>query len=495
MEPQKGLHRPSGIDVIEHVISARHGFIAYIPLIIATIALLIAARADVFFYNPGVDAYQCYATAFWFGSKTTQLLPASQCQFIPQFAQYHSFPLEYPPLSLLIFSLPLLVPLANYPIVFALCMALTAFFIYWLLLRVGPRGAGSVFAACLLVGCLVTAFARFDLIPAALTLLCLILAERKHWTLAYVSLALGVLTKLYPIVLFPLLFLEEQHNKADFFLPDSSITLKKIPTVFLRTIQNSRNWHWKNGLTFIGLVFGVTAFSAAFNSKGAFSWVSYMGYRPFQVESIGSALLWLASFLGVPIEWKTTFGSLNTISPIAGVISQSFVILFCLGYIHILIQQWRGKMDLIQASLASLLVLVATGKVFSPQYLLWLIPLLAYSAAGNRRLLLYWGGISVLTTLIFPIYYLVIPIIIDSALVPGFLPVIFLRDGLFVLLTLAYLFNFLNLRERSANPGINLVTLPQIQAYRKVTLRMDQAARIVPRKVLLTFECPDRRLW
>jgi hypothetical protein len=439
----------------QQVISARKGFIAYLPLIVAVGALLIAAVVGSFFYNPGVIEYQCYSTAFWFGVKTSQLLPASQCQFIPQISQYHTLPLDYPPLTLIIFSLPLLVPVVHYPLMFALFMAVPVSIIYWLLLRHGQRGAGAVFATCLLAGCLATTLARFDIVPAALTLLCLILAERKHWTLAYGALALGVLTKLYPIVLFPLLFLAEQRDQAGFFVPDLSVTLKTAPTVFLQTIRNMRGWCWKNGLMFIGLVLGVTACFGILLSKGAFSSFSYLYLRPFQVESTGSVLLWLASFLGVPVEWKVTFGSLNTLSPISGEVSQVFVILLCIGYLFIVIQQWKGKMDLVQASLATLLVLVITSKVFSPQYLLWLIPLLAYSATGNRRLWLYWGGISILTTLIYPIYYAVIAILNVPSLVPGFLPVILLRDGLFVLLTVAYLFNFLNLRERSAIPGSN----------------------------------------
>jgi hypothetical protein len=421
----------------------------------AVSALLIATMVETFFGNHDVIVYQCYATGFWYGAKTSQILPASQCLFLPQPSQYHFLPLEYPPLTLIVFSLPLLMPVVGYPLMFALFMALTVSIIYWLLLRHGPPGAGAVFAICLLAGCLATTLARFDVVPAALTLLCLILAERKHWTLSYVALALGVLIKIFPIVLFPLLFLAEQRNQAGFFVPDLSITLKTAPTVFLQTIRNMRKWCWKNGLMFIGLVLGVTAFFGVLISNRVFSWLSYLYLRPVQVESTGSVLLWLFSFLGVPIEWKTTFGSLNALSPIAGVVSQVFVILFCLGYIFIVLQQWKGKTDLVQAALATLLMLVATSKVFSAQYLLWLIPLLAYSASGKRRLWLYWGGISVLTTLIYPIYYGIIANLNVPSLAPGFLAVILIRNGLFVLLTVAYLFNFWNLRERSAIPGGN----------------------------------------
>src|SRR5260370_8646975 len=123
-------------------------------------------------------------------------------------------PIEYPPLSLLPFSLGLLVPLAYYQFAFALLMALVAVLIYWLLLRHGPRGAALIFALYLFIGALATAQVRFDLLPAALTLLCLIPAERKRWTWAYVALAFGVLIKLYPLLLLPPLFIAEQHARG-----------------------------------------------------------------------------------------------------------------------------------------------------------------------------------------------------------------------------------------------------------------------------------------
>lgn len=453
--PGPGSRTPPGDNFLKQITSVRKGIKAYLPLVAAGCALMAAAIVVSYFYNPGVVAFQCYANAFWFGAKTSQILPASQCLFLPQLSQYHSLPLEYPPLTLIVFSLPLLVPEVGYPFIFALFMALTVALIYWLLIRFGPRGGGLIFVVCLLAGCLTTTLARFDIVPAALTLLCLILAERKRWSLAYAALALGVLIKLYPLVLFPLLFLAEQRDQSRFFVPDQPVSLKTAPGVFLDTIRNMRKWRWKNGLMFISLVLGVTAFFWLVISDGAVSPFSYLYLRPFQVESTGSVLLWLASFFGVPVDWQVSFGSLNTVSPIAGSLSQVFVALLLLGIIYIIIQQWQGKMDLVQAALAALLVLLVTSKVFSPQYIIWLIPLLAYSACGKQRMWLLWGGISILTTLIYPIYYAIMGVGNGPALAPGFLPAIMIRDGLFVVLTAAYLFNFWNLRERSAIPEVS----------------------------------------
>jgi hypothetical protein len=440
---------------IRKVLYARQGFFVYLPLIAALLVLLTAAEVGAFFVNPDMLRYECYGNAFWFGSRTLQLLPISQCQFIPQISQYRTLPLEYPPLTILIFSLPLLAPVIAYPLVFAIIMAGMVSFVYWLLLRYGPRSSGAVYAAFLLAGCLVTTLARFDIIPAGLTLLCLILAERKQWTLAYISLALGVLIKLYPIILFPILFLAEQRDQAGIFLPDLPVTLKKAPTILLQIFRTMRNWHWKNVLIFISLVLLVTGGFWELIPGGAFSTFSFLFQRPFQLESTGSVLLWLTSFLGIPVGWADSYGSLNITSPISATLSQVFVLLLCLGFIYILIQQWKGKMDLLQASVAALLVLVATSKVFSPQYILWLIPLLAFSATANRRVWLFWGGISFLTTLIFPIYYSINAVLNSPSPAPGFLPVILLRDILFLFFVTAYLVNFRNLRARNAIPMPN----------------------------------------
>jgi hypothetical protein len=99
-----------------------------------------------------------------------------------------------------------------------------------------------------------------------------------------------------------------------------------------------------------------------------------------------------------------------------------------------------------------LLLFVATGKVFSPQYLIWLIPLLAYVGAFDRFWLLCWGAISLLTTFIFAYLYSRVadPLLIPY--IPGFVQTVSTRNALFVLLTLAYLFNWFQARQRKSLP-------------------------------------------
>jgi hypothetical protein len=441
------LYRSSPKSSPQFALTARRIWLAYLPLGLVLLVLMLAAMLANYLGNQDLQEYQCYAGTFWYGARAFQSIPVSQCHFIANISQFHSLPLEYPPLALAVYSLPLLGRLADYSFGFTLMMALTVTLIYILLLKKGPGRAANFFTIGLLAGGLATSLTRFDIFPAALSLLCLILAARKHWTLAYVALALGALIKMYPIVLFPLLFLDEQRERASLFDLQAVTPGKTALSAISAALRNLRRWHWKNALVFAGTLAGVTAIAWGLSPSGAFHWLVYLAIRPFTAESTGAALLWLASLAGRPITWNFSFGSMNIISPISSPFIEGFVLLLAAGYLYIIIQQLRGKMDFLQSCLAALLLLIATGKVFSPQYLLWIIPFMALSAPGNRKLWLAWVGICILTTLIYPVFYGIIAFSQNGPYTPGFMPLIVLRDGLVVALTIAYLFNFLHLRS------------------------------------------------
>lgn len=434
---------------------ARQGVVAYLPIIFVSILMLGGASWQFFWLHTDAARYQCYALTFWMGSSGAQLLPASQCSFLPTSAvaqpPFHTLPLEYPPLTLVLFSLALLAPLFYYQIIFAILMSLISVLIYWLLLLYGPRGAALAFALYLLIGAFATAAGRFDLVPAALTLLCLIAAERKHWTYAYVALAFGFLLKIYPILLLPALFIAEQQGTQRMYIPQNSLTLKSLPGELWHTLLGIGHWRWKNTLIFLGILLGVTGFFALFDFKGAvLSQLSYFANRPVQVESTISTLLWLGTLFGFPVQTVYTYGSVNMISALGGPIAILFDLLFVLGYISIIFLQWRGKLDIVQSCIALLLVFIVTGKVFSPQYLIWIVPLLAYSGAFDSLWLVTWVSISLLTTIVYPYLYTRTLSATGAPYVPGFIQSVAVRNALLVLLTLAYLFNWFHIRRRKA---------------------------------------------
>src|SRR5262249_53414723 len=109
-------------------------------------------------------------------------LPAGLIQFVSAQSPaqpFHALPNEYPALAMLPFLLGLVVPAYWYQVAFAVWMALIAAAIYLVLLRWCSRWAAIAYAFYLVVGGWATVVGRFDIIPAALTLLAVICAERK----------------------------------------------------------------------------------------------------------------------------------------------------------------------------------------------------------------------------------------------------------------------------------------------------------------------------
>src|SRR5260370_37348573 len=92
--------------------------------------------------------------------------------------------------------------------------------------------------------------------------------------------------------------------------------------------------------------------------------------------------------------------------------------------------QWRGKLGLFSTSLLTLLIIIITGKVFSPQYLIWVTPLVAYIGKLHWRWLVSWGMIGFLTTLIYPYIYNAPPNVVMVPQLPTFQPVLLFLNHL-----------------------------------------------------------------
>ncbi|MBV9689387.1 MAG: DUF2029 domain-containing protein [Ktedonobacteraceae bacterium] len=431
---------------------ARQGFLAYLPIIMAVILLFYGGSWEYFRVHAAVGRYACYALTFWHGGKGVNLYPPlAHCDFLPAATftapPFHALPLEYPPLSLVIFSLALFAPLQYYTIGFAILMALTIVFIYWLLQRYAPRGAALAFAIYMVIGAWGIALGRFDLMPALFTLICIIAAERKRWTCAYIALAFAFLLKIYPILFLPALFIAEQQDAQRFYTPQQSFMLPSLPAELWQTLRNMGRWHWKNTIIFFAILLAVTCCFALLNFHTAvLGQLSYFVHRPVQIESTGSPILFLAAQFGFPVQVVSSFGSTNVVSSLGRYVELFLDVLLVLGYLYALFLQWRGELAVTQAFIAILLVFIVTGKVFSPQYLMWLIPLLAYSGAYDRFWLIVWVPVSLLTSYIFPFIY-ISPIRLPVPYKPGFIESVMARNAFLAFLTLAYLFNWWQVRS------------------------------------------------
>ena len=375
--------------------------------------------------------YHTYAVAFW---KATP--------------SFHLFPKEYPPLALIPFSLTLFpASSVHFYWVFAFWMGVIVCLSYLWFARVISRPKAIAYALYLLVGAMGTLLMRFDVLPALVTLGALLLAERKRFGWAYALLAIGVLLKLYPGFLVPVLAayqwrvsaLPQAARAADGLDGDQTLARlwgmlwagKAVRQAQMRELGR-RGKSIVSGLAvFTGVTFFGFSVPALVNLQGTLSEFKYALTRPIQIESAPATLLWLGNLLGFPTRPNVSFVSLNLVGPLDSAIKLLSMEALIGGTLYVCWRVLRGKLTLGQAFVAMIGVVLVSNKLLSPQYLMWILPLVAY-VEGLDAL---WLVICALTTLIFPFIYQTHHPIITVPDNPAFFPTIALRNLLLVIAT------------------------------------------------------------
>ena len=141
---------------------------------------------------------------------------------------------------------------------------------------------------------------------------------------------------------------------------------------------------------------------AAVAGPHAFDAFAYHGSRPLQIQSVYSGLLMLVQpFRPALVGLAFDYGSLNLASPVEPVLRAISSALLVAGLATAWLMGWRGVtrarhederlLAVVVASFACLVAYITLGRIFSPQYCVWLIPLAATAAAfvtaPARRLL------------------------------------------------------------------------------------------------------------
>ncbi len=332
-----------------------------------------------------VDDYHCYALAFWRGARAVASLNAAGMCLTPVTSfstlPFHTLPAEYGPLALLTFLPPLLAPAAWYDMAFFAEMTLVALAIAWLLDRYGARGAGLVWLVYALLGCWTLTAGRFDVAPAACVVVAIIAARRGALRWAYVALALGTLMKLYPLALLPLLLIESWRARA-------------------------REPLWRGPALFAAIIVVVEGLAALVAPAAVLGPLGFMGARCVQIESLPATFgaLWAHALHAEP-QFPYAFNSTCELTPGMGAAQGIALALGLIGIALTLALYWRRRVTLGLAALLIVGSLIVGSKVFSPQYLLWLSPLVALEYGAEALPLLAWGFVCLLTTLCFPYSY------------------------------------------------------------------------------------------
>jgi hypothetical protein len=279
---------------------------------------------------------------------------------------YRDFQLEYPPGALPMFALPGLVSHGGhdqdvrpgfrrtFETLMWMCGAL-ALIAMALVLRAigGALWAPLLFAALAPLALGTVILSRFDLWPAMLALGGIGALVYARFRVGHALLGLAAAAKFYPGVVLPLALAYTWKTRGR---REALVCLAFAVAVFALVF-----------LPFVALAPG-----------GVWHSVSVQLGRPLQVESLGAAFLLVAhNVFGFGLAGETSHGSQN----VAGDAARILGVLTTLLQAGVLAWIWstfaRGPATastLVRASAAAICAFVAFGKVLSPQFLIWLIP-------------------------------------------------------------------------------------------------------------------------
>jgi len=202
---------------------------------------------------------------------------------------------------------------------------------------------------------------RFDLYPAALVLAALAALVHERDRLGFGLLGAAVAVKLYPAVLVPLVlaYVWRRRGRRE-ALNALAVSAAVVVLVFLPFL--------------------------AVAPDGVAHSLGRQLSRPLQIESLGSALFLAAHHvLGLDVEMRSGHGSQNLHATGTGLAA----VLLSLVQIGVLSWIWLrrpgSKEELVRWSAAALVAFVALGKVLSPQFLIWIAPVVPL-VAGRRGL-------------------------------------------------------------------------------------------------------------
>jgi hypothetical protein len=311
--------------------------------------------------------------------------------FLAGLLPYRDIGFEYPPLAAPAIGLPGLLGTGQsaYRWAFAaLALALAACVL--MLVRALARRTGGdervAVAAVALAPFVTGAMLRthFDLVPVALTLAALVLMVSGRAVPGFLVLGAAVMTKGFPLVV--------------------------APVALAWLVARGERRAALRAAAALGAVMLVLAGAVvAISPSGALDAVRYQTDRPVQIESLPALGLRAIDALGgaraVPVDSYRSDGlehpAGDALAAAFAALGAAAVALFAMGA-----ARRRDARGLVLGSLGAVAAFAAFGKVLSPQYLLWTLPLGALALAWRRWALAGAVGAATLLTFVeFPSRY------------------------------------------------------------------------------------------
>jgi hypothetical protein len=209
---------------------------------------------------------------------------------------------------------------------------------------------------------------RFDVWPAALTGAALAAFVRERYRMGGTVLGLGAAAKIYPALLLPVLVIVAVRRRGvreGVFVAASAV----------------------GALVAVLVPFSIASFSGTWRSLR----IQFTG--GLQIESLASSLLVIASHVADEASDFTTRGAggglirTNLDGPGVGVTTTVLDVLvpaaLCLLWVNLARSKRDAREDLLRYAAGSLATVLVLGTVLSPQYVVWLIPLVPLVGGGR----------------------------------------------------------------------------------------------------------------
>jgi len=352
-------------------------------VVLVTLALTLAVLVAVLphlryglhgYFSSDIGNYQAYADQIGQGLKP-----------------YLDFDVEYPPLAVPLFRLPgagipYEVFMRRFSTEMDVAILLAGALVALSACALWPRGrraylAGVFYAlGVALIGALIVN--RYDAAVALVVAVFVLCLVRRWHTAAAVALGVGFALKITPVALLPLVLL-----------------LSGRP----------RRWLWPLAGFAAAALAGFWPY--LFTAPGGVWYVfQYHLQRPLQLESVLGTPMMLGQALGADwVEVGSSYGSQQLIARGADLAADlSGVLTFgALVIVYVVLLSRRARLraapdELPLAVLTLLLALLAFGKVLSPQYFIWLVPVLALVAAKDWLLGTMGGVVLAMTQAEYP---------------------------------------------------------------------------------------------
>jgi len=341
--PPADLRRPLAAGAVAFVASWL--FVSYLP------AFSVWLYGDVRFYET------------WGSMIAAHLVP------------YRDFRIEYPPGALITFVAPVyLRKLAGYHgtyydwfrVEILVIGLLAELAMAWALAALGASRRRAYAALCLagvapaLLGPI--ALSRFDYWPALFAVAAVAALAARRPMLACGFAAAGAVAKVYPLVLVPVVLVELWRQGG------------------ARAVAR--------GAALVAAVAGALAGPLALVGSHGIAWALHrQSARPLQVESLGAAFFAAAHQLAhVHLRVVKSAGSDNLVGSgphLAVTLTNLATVLALLAVYALYARSGQSREQAVAACAAAVTAYIAFSKVFSPQYLVWLAPLVPL--VGGRR--------------------------------------------------------------------------------------------------------------